>query len=197
MDLRKITIGPLKGGASIEALIRELFAGTKYRVTYAPNMGDYLLCRAAFVLPAVLFFRTMGVTGSSRAPVTRHLRTLISAFCPPPLSTARGWSTGARRTECSRWRPFSGSRPSRVWPWAAAISAAFIRQSIADPELLKKAQKGQPEALAPSIGCLPGCAPNLFAGRPNLIAKARHRGAVPLRFPENDASMADGEAMQN
>ena len=30
-----------------------IFAGTKYKVIYEPNMGDYLLCHAAFVLPAV------------------------------------------------------------------------------------------------------------------------------------------------
>ncbi len=29
-----------------------IFEGTKYKVVYEPNMGDYLLCHAAFVLPA-------------------------------------------------------------------------------------------------------------------------------------------------
>ena len=53
VDLRKITVGPLRGAPSQERLIQEIFAGTKYRVTYEPNMGDYLLCHAAFVLPAV------------------------------------------------------------------------------------------------------------------------------------------------
>ena len=53
VDLRKITIGPLRGAPSQETLIQEIFAGTKYKVTYEPNMGDYLLCHAAFVLPAV------------------------------------------------------------------------------------------------------------------------------------------------
>ena len=53
VDLRKITVGPLRNMPSQEALIREIFAGTKYKVTYEPNMGDYLLCHAAFVLPAV------------------------------------------------------------------------------------------------------------------------------------------------
>ena len=36
-----------------EKLIQEIFAGTKYKVIYEPNMGDYLLCHAAFVLPSV------------------------------------------------------------------------------------------------------------------------------------------------
>ena len=51
-DLRKITIGQLRSAPSKETLIGEIFAGTKYKVTYEPNMGDYLLCHAAFVVPA-------------------------------------------------------------------------------------------------------------------------------------------------
>ena len=53
VDLCKITVGPLRGAPSQEKLIQEIFAGTKYKVIYEPNMGDYLLCHAAFVLPAV------------------------------------------------------------------------------------------------------------------------------------------------
>ena len=52
VDLRKITIGQLRGAPENEPLIRQMFAGTRYKVTYEPNMGDYLLCHAAFVLPA-------------------------------------------------------------------------------------------------------------------------------------------------
>ena len=52
VDLKKITIGQLSGAASNEKLIGQIFDGTKYKVTYEPNMGDYLLCHAAFVLPA-------------------------------------------------------------------------------------------------------------------------------------------------
>ncbi len=51
-DLHKITIGQLKSAASNEKLIGQVFDGTKYKVDYEPNMGDYLLCHAAFVLPA-------------------------------------------------------------------------------------------------------------------------------------------------
>ncbi len=51
IDLKKITIGQLAGAPSNEQLIGQIFAGTKYKVTYEPNMGDYLLCHAAFVLP--------------------------------------------------------------------------------------------------------------------------------------------------
>lgn len=52
IDLKKITIGQLAGAASNEALIQQIFVGTKYKVVYEPNMEDYLLCHAAFVLPA-------------------------------------------------------------------------------------------------------------------------------------------------
>ena len=53
VDLRKITVGTLRNAPSQEGLIREIFAGTKYKVAYEPNMGDFLLCHAAFVLPPV------------------------------------------------------------------------------------------------------------------------------------------------
>lgn len=52
-DLRKMTIGQLVGAQSNEKLIGQIFDGTKYKITYEPNMGDYLLCHAAFVIPAV------------------------------------------------------------------------------------------------------------------------------------------------
>lgn len=51
IDLKKITIGQLPGAPSNEPLIGQIFAGTKYKVAYEPNMEDYLLCHAAFVLP--------------------------------------------------------------------------------------------------------------------------------------------------
>lgn len=51
VDLKKITIGQLRNAQSNEKLIQEIFSGTGYRVAYEPNMGDYLLCHAAFVLP--------------------------------------------------------------------------------------------------------------------------------------------------
>ncbi len=52
IDLKKITIGQLAGEPSNEQLIRQIFDGMKYKVVYEPNMEDYLLCHAAFVLPA-------------------------------------------------------------------------------------------------------------------------------------------------
>jgi len=51
VDLKKITIGQLLGTPSNEQLIGQIFDGTKYKVAYEPNMEDYLLCHAAFVLP--------------------------------------------------------------------------------------------------------------------------------------------------
>ncbi len=52
VDLKKITIGQLSDMPSNERLIGRIFDGTRYRVVYEPNMGDYLLCHAAFVIPA-------------------------------------------------------------------------------------------------------------------------------------------------
>lgn len=61
IDLKKITIGQLAGAPSNEKLIAEIFGGTKYKVAYEPNMEDYLLCHAAFVLPAAFAcFKTDG-----------------------------------------------------------------------------------------------------------------------------------------
>ncbi len=51
ISLHRITIGQLKDARSNEQLIREIFAGTNVKATYQPNMGDYLLCHAAFVTP--------------------------------------------------------------------------------------------------------------------------------------------------
>ena len=52
IDLKKIAIGQLPGAASNEQLIGRIFHDTKYKVVYEPNMEDYLLCHAAFVMPA-------------------------------------------------------------------------------------------------------------------------------------------------
>ncbi len=51
ISLHKITIGQLKSAPPNEQLIREIFAGTKVKASYQPNMEDYLLCHAAFVTP--------------------------------------------------------------------------------------------------------------------------------------------------
>ncbi len=52
IDFKKITIGDLKSSPSNKDEISRIFEGTKYKVVYEHNMGDYLLCHAAFVLPA-------------------------------------------------------------------------------------------------------------------------------------------------
>lgn len=52
IDLKTITIGQLKEDKPEKELIKDIFADTKYRVIYEPNMEDYLLCHAAFVIPA-------------------------------------------------------------------------------------------------------------------------------------------------
>lgn len=61
VDLKKITIGQLVNAKSNEKFINEIFANTKYKVKYEPNMGDYLLCHAAFVVPvAFACYKTDG-----------------------------------------------------------------------------------------------------------------------------------------
>ncbi len=61
IDLKKITIGQLADSPSNEPLIGQVFEGTKYKVTYEPNMEDFLLCHAAFVLPvAFACYKTEG-----------------------------------------------------------------------------------------------------------------------------------------
>lgn len=50
-SLKKITIGQLRDDPGNEDLIRSIFDGTKIKAIYQPNMEDYLLCHAAFVMP--------------------------------------------------------------------------------------------------------------------------------------------------
>lgn len=53
ITLNKVTCGNLKGRPSGEAFIREVFSGTRFKVSYEDNMGDWLLCHAASVTPIV------------------------------------------------------------------------------------------------------------------------------------------------
>ncbi|MDD6193758.1 MAG: 2-dehydropantoate 2-reductase N-terminal domain-containing protein [Lachnospiraceae bacterium] len=54
IDMKKITIGDLKTSASHKKLIENIFFGTKYKVIYEPNMGDFLISHGAFIVPAAL-----------------------------------------------------------------------------------------------------------------------------------------------
>ncbi len=79
IDLKKITIGQLRGAPSNEALIGRIFDGTKYKVVYEPNMEDYLLCHAAFVLPAAFAcYKTDGDLKKLRGN-TAYLNRMIDA----------------------------------------------------------------------------------------------------------------------
>ena len=79
IDLKKITIGQLRGAPSNEALIGRIFDGTKYRAVYEPNMEDYLLCHAAFVLPAAFAcYKTDGDLKKLRGN-TAYLNRMINA----------------------------------------------------------------------------------------------------------------------
>ena len=78
-DLKKITIGPLAGAPSQQPLIDQIFSGTKYKAAYEPNMGDYLLCHAAFVLPvAFACYKTDGDLKKLKGD-TAYLSRLIDA----------------------------------------------------------------------------------------------------------------------
>lgn len=79
VDLKKITIGQISGAPSNEKLIGQIFNGTKYKVTYEPNMEDYLLCHAAFVIPAVFAcYKTDGDLKKLKGN-TAYLNRLIDA----------------------------------------------------------------------------------------------------------------------
>lgn len=79
VDLKKITIGQLPGAPSNEKLIGQIFDGTKYKVVYEPNMEDYLLCHAAFVLPAAFAcYKTDGNLKKLKGN-TAYLNRLIDA----------------------------------------------------------------------------------------------------------------------
>ena len=52
INLKKITIGGLDKDSTDRGLIARIFDGTGYKVKLEENMGDYLLCHAAFVIPA-------------------------------------------------------------------------------------------------------------------------------------------------
>ena len=79
IDLKKITIGQLAGTASNKQLIEQIFSSTKYRVVYEPNMEDYLLCHAAFVMPAAFAcYKTDGDLKKLKGD-TAYLERLIDA----------------------------------------------------------------------------------------------------------------------
>ena len=79
VGLRKITVGPLRDAPSQEELVQKIFSGTKYKVAYEPNMEDYLLCHAAFVLPAVFAcYKTDGNLKRLKKD-NAHLNRLIDA----------------------------------------------------------------------------------------------------------------------
>lgn len=52
IDLKKITIGDLKGETNNQRLIKHIFHRTRYQVKYESDIESYLLCHAAIVLPA-------------------------------------------------------------------------------------------------------------------------------------------------
>lgn len=79
VDLKKITVGQLADASSNKQLIDQIFADTKYKVAYKPNMEDYLLCHAAFILPAAFAcYKTDGNLKKLKGN-TAHLNRMIDA----------------------------------------------------------------------------------------------------------------------
>lgn len=79
VDLKKITVGQLPGAVFDRQLIGKIFSGTKYKVICEPNMDDYLLCHAAFVLPAAFAcYKTDGNLKKLKGN-TAYLNRLIDA----------------------------------------------------------------------------------------------------------------------
>lgn len=78
-DMKKITIGDIAGAPLNEDTIREIFGGTKYKLTYESRMDDYLICHAAFVLPAVFACYKTGGNLKLLKRDTAYLNRLIDA----------------------------------------------------------------------------------------------------------------------
>lgn len=79
IDLKKITIGQLPDSSPNKQFIERIFRGTKYKVVYEPNMEDYLLCHAAFVMPAAFAcYKTDGNLKKLKGNTT-YLNRLIDA----------------------------------------------------------------------------------------------------------------------
>lgn len=79
IDLGKITIGPPRGAQDAAPLVGQIFGGTKYKVVYEPDMEDYLLCHAAFVMPAAFAcYKTDGDLKKLRGN-TAYLNRMIDA----------------------------------------------------------------------------------------------------------------------
>lgn len=83
-DMKKITIGPANGHSSSsntkwQDLVSNAFTGTGYNVTYEPNMEDFLLCHAAYVLPIV--FASYKTNGKLRRVLhnTPYLNKVVQA----------------------------------------------------------------------------------------------------------------------
>ena len=93
IDLKKITIGQLPGATSNKQLIGRIFHGTKYKVVYEPNMEDYLLCHAAFVMPAAFAcYKTDGDLKKLRGD-TAYLNRVLDANIEGYRAIRDAWHT--------------------------------------------------------------------------------------------------------
>ncbi len=79
IDRKKKTNGHRAGAASQKHVVEQIFSGPKNRVVYEPNMEDYLLCHAAFVMPAAFAcYKTDGDLKKLKGD-TAYLERLIDA----------------------------------------------------------------------------------------------------------------------
>ncbi len=78
------TNGQLNDASTNGQLIKEVFAGTPYRIVYEPNMNDYLLSHAAFVVPcAFACYYTNGSLkkiGRNKEYINRIIRANIEGY---------------------------------------------------------------------------------------------------------------------
>ena len=83
----------MRGAVSNAELIGEIFGGTKYKVVYEPNMEDYLLCHAAFVMPAAFAcYKTDGDLKKLRRNTVylgRVIDAILKATVPYAMRTRR------------------------------------------------------------------------------------------------------------
>ena len=164
IDLKKITIGQLTGAKSNKQLIGRIFHGTKYKVVYEPNMEDYLLCHAAFVMPAAFAcYKTDGDLKKLRGD-TAYLNRVLDA-----------------NIERSRFSALISSMAFIAWSEAQSLPS-----EVAHISLKKRRQVLRyfsPSKSASSLGRMV-CPASRMARYPSMLASStRFRYAVsPLSF---------------
>ena len=84
-------MGQIASAPSNEALIGRIFEGTKYKVAYEPNMGDYLLCRSNFF--PHFYPELKGVVGPHMFGCNKHTHLIHFAIYLPASAAAAALCT--------------------------------------------------------------------------------------------------------